>query len=68
MRTALFLLIASTWLTAQVEYFQQEVSYDIQARLDEPTHTLHCDLTLQYTNRAPPPPRLHLLPPLAAGL
>ena len=55
MRTALLLLLVSTWLTAQSDYFQQEVNYDIQARLDEPTHTLHCDLTLQYTNRAPYP-------------
>ena len=42
-------------LAQSTAYFQQEVSYDIKARLDEPTHTLHCDLTLRYTNRAPHP-------------
>jgi hypothetical protein len=40
-------------LSAQPDYFQQELSYAIDAHLDDRAHTLRANLTLDYTNRAP---------------
>lgn len=34
-------------------YFQQELDYTIDARLDDKTHTLHAQLTLRYQNNSP---------------
>ena len=38
MRTTLLLILACSWLCAaqSTDYFQQEISYAIEARLDEP--------------------------------
>ncbi|MCP9236856.1 M1 family metallopeptidase [Lewinella sp. JB7] len=50
----LLLLLLSVVLRAQSgDYFQQEVSYDIRASLDDRRHELQCFLRLTYTNRAP---------------
>lgn len=40
-------------LAAQTAYFQQDVSYDIEARLDDEAHELHAHLKLTYTNNSP---------------
>jgi hypothetical protein len=58
MRSFFFLLVfvcpdSYRGVRAQTPYFQQEVSYRIDALLDDRTHTLHADLALDYTNRAP---------------
>lgn len=53
MRIILFLLLAFCRLSAQTDYFQQAVTYDITARLDDRRHLLDCDLELTYTNNAP---------------
>ncbi|MBK9177488.1 MAG: M1 family metallopeptidase [Flavobacteriales bacterium] len=39
-------------LTAQ-EYFQQQVDYSINVRLDDERHELHAQESFRYTNRAP---------------
>ncbi|MBB4079737.1 hypothetical protein GGR28_002362 [Lewinella aquimaris] len=50
----LLLLLSSFLLRAQSgDYFQQEVSYDIRASLDDRNHELSCFLQLTYTNHAP---------------
>jgi hypothetical protein len=47
------------WLTvylptfAQQAYFQQEVHYDINVRLDDAKHTLNGDFSVEYTNNSP---------------
>ncbi|MFT6000052.1 MAG: hypothetical protein ACI81P_002512 [Neolewinella sp.] len=52
-----FLLFSSLCLSyslaAQTAYFQQDVSYDIEARLDDKAHELHAHLKLTYTNNSP---------------
>ena len=40
-------------VTAQQPYFQQDVSYDIDVRLDDVRHELHATLRLSYTNNSP---------------
>lgn len=48
------LLFASALASpAQSNYFQQELTYDIDVRLDDRRHELHGHLHLAYTNRAP---------------
>lgn len=46
-------LLFSCLLSAQVDYFQQEVAYDITAWLDDEAHVLHAHLKLTYTNNSP---------------
>jgi hypothetical protein len=51
-----FLLLSIAFfnfLAAQTAYFQQDVSYDIEARLDDEAHELHAHLKLNYTNNSP---------------
>ncbi|MFK8163106.1 MAG: M1 family aminopeptidase [Lewinella sp.] len=52
-----FLLFSSLYLScslaAQTAYFQQDVSYDIEARLDDEAHELNAHLKLTYTNNSP---------------
>ncbi|MGB3800221.1 MAG: M1 family metallopeptidase [Lewinella sp.] len=52
MRVLLFFLLSCP-LLGQSAYFQQEVSYTIDVRLDDQTHELHGDVTIAYTNNAP---------------
>ena len=40
-------------LPAQGEYFQQDLAYDIDVRLDDRRHELHGNLRLTYTNNSP---------------
>jgi hypothetical protein len=57
MRPTLLLTLLFTLLgtcgRAQQEYFQQEVNYEIDARLDDVRHELHAHLKLTYTNNSP---------------
>lgn len=57
MRIGFFLLAMLLFLrlplTAQNNYFQQEVHYKIQVRLDDKQHFLHARLNLDYINRSP---------------
>ncbi|WP_020569634.1 M1 family metallopeptidase [Neolewinella persica] len=46
-------LCLSCSLAAQPAYFQQDVSYDIEARLNDETNELHAHLKLTYTNNSP---------------
>ena len=46
-------LCLSCSLAAQTAYFQQHVSYDIEARLDDEKNELHAHLKLTYTNNSP---------------
>lgn len=52
-----FYLLACLYLSfpaaTQTTYFQQDVSYDIEARLDDENHVLHAHLKLTYTNNSP---------------
>lgn len=52
--TLLFSLLC-TCASAQETYFQQEVDYEIEARLDDEKHELHAHLKLTYTNNSPAP-------------
>ncbi len=56
MKTQLLLcgfLLTLTAGLAQADYFQQEVDYQIDVRLDDQAHVLHGALQLQYRNNAP---------------
>ncbi|MEM9928859.1 MAG: M1 family metallopeptidase, partial [Bacteroidota bacterium] len=63
MRLLLLFLALSVGLSAQAPatdannnrqpYFQQDLSYDISARLDDERHELHAQLKLRYTNNSP---------------
>ncbi|MGK0333662.1 MAG: hypothetical protein ACI974_000478 [Paraglaciecola sp.] len=59
MRPTVFLTLLLTFLctcaSAQKTYFQQEVNYAIDARLDDKKHELHAHLKLTYTNNSPNP-------------
>lgn len=50
--TLLFTLLC-TCVRAQKDYFQQEVSYEIDARLDDVKHELHARMKITYTNNSP---------------
>ena len=52
--TLLFSLLC-TCASAQKNYFQQEVNYEIDARLDDKKHELHARLRVTYTNNSPEP-------------
>jgi len=49
----LLLSLLCTCVSAQKEYFQQEVNYEIDASLDDVQHELHARLKLTYTNNSP---------------
>ncbi len=49
----LLLSLLCTCSRAQKAYFQQEVDYEIEARLDDVKHELHAKLKLTYTNNSP---------------
>jgi hypothetical protein len=59
MRPTVFLSLLLTFLctcvSAQKEPFQQIVSYEIEAQLDDKKHELHAHLKLTYTNNSPDP-------------
>ena len=52
---SLLLSVLCTCVSAQEAYFQQEVDYEIDARLDDERHELHARLKLTYTNNSPRP-------------
>jgi hypothetical protein len=47
-----YLVIQATMLNAQNKYWQQEVNYDINVKLDDKTHTLHAYEEIEYTNNS----------------
>ena len=51
--TLLLTLLLCTCGLAQNDYFQQDVSYDITVMLNDQTHELLGQLTLEYTNNSP---------------
>ncbi len=53
MRLILLFLLSCPLLGQDGDYFQQHVSYEIDVRLNDATHTLAADLRLDYTNHAP---------------
>lgn len=50
--TCIYLLILTTTLNAQKNYWQQEVNYEIEVKLDDKTHTLHAYEEIEYTNNS----------------
>lgn len=48
-----FLTLLCTCGRAQSDYFQQDLDYTIEARLDDKTHTLHARMKLLYRNNSP---------------
>ncbi|MCB0596464.1 MAG: M1 family metallopeptidase, partial [Phaeodactylibacter sp.] len=49
-----FILLSPTYtVQAQDSYFQQEVQYRINVRLDDEAHVLHGQITIAYQNNAP---------------
>lgn len=49
----LFLVLIGLPLTAQKDYFQQEVHYDIEVRLDDQLDAIFAQLKLTYVNNSP---------------
>ena len=52
-RILIYSVIAVSTLTAQKEYFQQHVSYEIDVKLNDSDHTLSAFEKIQYTNNSP---------------
>ncbi|MGM0582261.1 MAG: M1 family metallopeptidase [Bacteroidota bacterium] len=50
--TCIYLLILTTTLNAQKNYWQQEVNYEIEVKLNDKTHTLHAYEEIEYTNNS----------------
>ena len=48
-----FITFLGTCVRAQKTYFQQDLVYEIDAELDDKSHTLHARMKLRYTNNSP---------------
>ena len=52
-RILIYFVIVISSLTAQKEYFQQHVSYEIDVKLNDQEHTLSAFEKIEYTNNSP---------------
>lgn len=48
-----FLIVFTTAKSQSTNYFQQEVNYKINVRLNDVEHTLHADMEFEYINNSP---------------